>query len=58
MKKELRNCTLSILGDSYSTFEGQVPAGNYIFYPYADIHDVVCPADTWWYQLIQPLSGA
>ena len=53
MKKELRNCTLSILGDSYSTFEGQVPAGNYIFYPYADIRDVVCPADTWWYQLIQ-----
>ncbi len=53
MKKTLRNCTLTILGDSYSTFEGCIPAGNYVFYPFDGIDDVICPADTWWYQLVQ-----
>ena len=52
MKKELYDCTLSILGDSYSTFEGCVPAGNYIFYPFDQIADVTAPEDTWWHQLI------
>ena len=52
MGKRLINCALSILGDSYSTFEGQVPAGNYLYYPNEGIPDVRSPEDTWWHQLI------
>ncbi len=53
MNRRLEHCTLSILGDSYSTFEGEVPEGNYIFYPMAEIDDVTAAKDTWWYQLIR-----
>ena len=51
-KATLRDCTVTILGDSYSTFEGCIPEGNYVFYPFEGIDDVTCPEDTWWYQLV------
>jgi len=50
--KTTRNCSLVILGDSYSTFEGCIPEGNYVYYPNPDIPDVACADDTWWRQLI------
>ena len=53
MKASLRGCTLTILGDSYSTFAGEMPEGCYIFYPFDGIDDVTSVMDTWWYQLIQ-----
>ena len=52
MGKRLYGCKLTILGDSYSTFKGQIPQNNYVFYPFDGIDDVTCPEDTWWYQLI------
>ena len=47
-----RDCSLVILGDSYSTFKGCVPDGHFIYYPKDGIDDVVCADDTWWRQLI------
>lgn len=44
---------VSILGDSYSTFAGCLPEGNYVYYPHEGIDDVAAPADTWWHQLIE-----
>lgn len=42
-----------ILGDSYSTFRGHIPAGFAPYYledaDYTDVHDV---RDTWWHSLI------
>ena len=52
MGKRLNGCKLTILGDSYSTFKGQIPQSNYVFYPFDGIDDVTCPEDTWWYQLV------
>ncbi|MGM9803160.1 MAG: SGNH/GDSL hydrolase family protein [Muribaculaceae bacterium] len=49
---------VSILGDSYSTFEGYIPEGNAIWYgpekPYSSNqgNDVRRVYDTWWYHLI------
>ena len=49
---------VSILGDSYSTFQGYIPEGNAIWYgtekPYSRNleNDVTRVDDTWWYQLI------
>lgn len=43
--------TVSILGDSYSTFEGYIPEGNAVWYsavPNGD-NDVVRVEDTWWH---------
>lgn len=39
---------VTILGDSYSTFAGCVPEGNYLYYPNAGIPEIKSPADTWW----------
>lgn len=50
MKKEKRYVT--ILGDSYSTFAGCLPEGNYVYYPREGIEDVQSSEDTWWKQLI------
>lgn len=47
--------TLSILGDSYSTFEGYIPAGNAVWYhakPDTKATDVASVRQTWWWQLI------
>lgn len=47
---------ISILGDSYSTFEGYVvPDTNYLWYftvPNPDLTDVKDVTQTWWHQLI------
>lgn len=49
---------VSILGDSYSTFQGYIPEGNAIWYgtekPYSRNleNDVTRVEDTWWHQLI------
>lgn len=40
-----------ILGDSYSTFAGEIPKGNNVYYP-RDIIDVKAVSDTWWGKLI------
>lgn len=44
---------LSILGDSISTFEGYIPAGNRVYYPAAGVDYVT---DTWWYKLMLALD--
>lgn len=46
---------ISILGDSYSTFEGYIPDGNEPWYftePVENRTDVVDVKQTWWWQLI------
>lgn len=53
-KKDLRNCTVSILGDSYSTFQGHIPDGRNCYYPSPErVKDVLRVEDTWWYPLFQ-----
>lgn len=44
---------VSILGDSYSTFEGWIPEGNEPWYGKEIGNDVKDVADTWWWQLIE-----
>lgn len=52
-RKPLTGCTFSILGDSYSTFQGYVPEGNEYYYPSPErVDDVLRVEDTWWYQLM------
>ena len=43
-----------ILGDSYSTFAGHIPAGNVVYYSPEDEHNsrVTRVEQTWWHQLI------
>lgn len=46
---------VSILGDSYSTFDGYIPQGNESWYftkPVNNRTDVVDVKQTWWWQLI------
>lgn len=46
--------TFSILGDSYSTFQGFIPETYSCYYPNPEkVTDVLHVEDTWWYQLIQ-----
>lgn len=45
--------TLSILGDSISTFSGYVPSGNATYYPNGTVQAVT---DTWWKKLIDALE--
>lgn len=45
--------TLSILGDSISTFAGYIPDGNLTYYPAGTIQSV---NDTWWYKLYTALG--
>lgn len=47
--------TVSILGDSYSTFEGFIPEGNEVWY-YATPQqrtDVTKVEETWWWQVVK-----
>ena len=48
--------TISILGDSISTYGGYIPDGYRMFYPYAagDVRDV---NQTWWMQVINNLGA-
>lgn len=45
--------TLSILGDSISTFSGYIPSGNATYYPNGTVTSVT---DTWWKKLITALG--
>lgn len=45
--------TLSILGDSISTFDGYIPVGNATYYPAGTVTAVT---DTWWKKLIDALG--
>ena len=48
-----RNCSLVLLGDSYTTFAGHIPEENFIFYPRLEaVPDVTDVEMTWWKQLI------
>ena len=49
-KSTFEGCTLSILGDSISTYDGWIMEGAAIFYPfYGDLTDV---SQTWWMRLL------
>lgn len=50
---------ISVLGDSYSTFEGFIPEGNAIWYlnPPKNRNDVTKVEETWWHQAIALLGG-
>lgn len=46
--------TFSILGDSYSTFQGWIPEGNDCYYPKPEnVEDVLQVEQTWWHMLMQ-----
>lgn len=45
--------TLSILGDSISTFSGYIPSGNATYYPRDDVQSA---GDTWWKKLMDALG--
>lgn len=49
----------SVLGDSISTFDGMVAAGNEVYYEgeRAARNNVCAPTDTWWVQTIGQLGG-
>jgi len=47
-----RNCSVVILGDSYSTFEGYIPPHQKSYYPNPEkVPDLTLVEETWWYQL-------
>ena len=48
-----RGKTLSILGDSISTFAGYIPSGNVTYYPGGTVQAV---SDTWWYKMLTALG--
>lgn len=50
--------SVSILGDSYSTFEGHIVKGNKTWYFEGgnDVNDVARVEQTWWYQLAKDLN--
>ena len=52
--KKIENCTVVILGDSYSTFHGYIPDGRECYYPSPErVDDVLTVEDTWWHQLFE-----
>ena len=53
-KNKLTGGTFSILGDSYSTFQGCIPSENSCYYPQPEnVDDVLRAEDTWWYLWMQ-----
>lgn len=50
---------VTIFGDSYSTYEGVIPAGNYVWYekPPKNKNDVVKAEQCWWSIVIKNLDG-
>lgn len=52
--KKNRDCTLTILGDSISTFQGYIPAHQDTYYPNLEkVPDMQRVEETWWHQLTQ-----
>lgn len=52
-KSTYRGKTISILGDSISTFAGYIPEGNATYYPSGSVQSVT---DTWWNKLYTALE--
>lgn len=52
----LKESSISILGDSLSTFEGYIPSKNISYYP-NDTNDVFSVNDTWWMRLISKTNA-
>ena len=54
VRQEVRP-TVAILGDSYSTFDGYIPAGNQTYYSTSDWAKtgVVSVKQTWWWQVVK-----
>lgn len=51
-EKKTKDCTVVILGDSYSTFEGCIPAHQAFYYPKPEkVPDLSKVEETWWHQL-------
>ncbi len=48
---------ISVLGDSYSTFKGSIPAGNAIYYPRKPGNDVSTKEQCWWDIVATNLQG-
>ena len=49
---------ISILGDSYSTFQDWVPRSNWAWYPRPNnANDVKKAEDCWWYLVVKALNG-
>ena len=53
-KNPFKDKWVSILGDSISTYNGWVPAGNSYYYPKDDVNDV---KKTWWHILLKKLGA-
>ena len=52
LNRRFENCTVAILGDSYSTFRGFIPEERECYYPSPErVDDVLTVEDTWWRQL-------
>ena len=52
VSKTVRNCAISILGDSYSTFAGYIPSHQKFYYPRPEtVADVLHVSETWWHML-------
>lgn len=52
--RKLQGCSFSILGDSYSTYDGYIPEEYCHYYPNPDkVDDVLGVEDTWWKKLEQ-----
>ena len=52
LNRRFENCTVTILGDSYSTFRGFIPDERECYYPSPErVDDVLFVEDTWWHQL-------
>ena len=52
LNRRFENCTVAILGDSYSTFRGFIPEERECYYPSPErVDDVLVVEDTWWHQL-------
>jgi hypothetical protein len=52
VNRSFENCTVAILGDSYSTFIGFIPEERECYYPSPErVDDVLVVEDTWWHQL-------
>ncbi len=48
---------VSVLGDSYSTFQGCIPEGNAVYYPRGEGNDVTKAEECWWHLVIERLGG-
>lgn len=49
---------VSVLGDSYSTFQSWIPEGNACWYPYDNTrNDVRQPEECWWYLTTKAIGG-